>query len=206
MRNKDKDKCVIVIPIHKEDPTKNELISFAQCFKILYKHPIYILAPENLNIKKYKEVITKFNVIHIDPVWQSNLKQYNKLKISRFFYDLFKGYDFLLTYELDAFVFKDELSFWSSKSFDFIGAPWFKGHDIPSQPLQLIGVGNSGFSLRNIKTSRRILKRISILKNLRRFWFESYLQGLIKFEKLLKYLNFFFKIKDFQNLRDIFFF
>ena len=204
--NKNKKECVVVIPIHKEDPDNYELISFVQCFKILHDHQIYVLAPENLTIQKYREAVTNFQVIFIDPIWQASLKQYNKLKVSLFFYNLFKSYDFLLTYELDAFVFKDELFAWCSMQYDYIGAPWFKGHNIPVEPLQLIGVGNSGFSLRRVSASRRILKRILFLQNLRKFWFNSYLQSVIKFEKVLKHWNFLFKIKDFQNLRDIFFF
>lgn len=196
----------MVIPIHKEDPDVFELISFVQCFKILNDHPIYVIAPENLNIQKYRDVVNRFEIIFINPIWQSNLKQYNKLKVSRFFYNLFKAYDFLLTYELDAFVFKDELFAWCSMKFDYIGAPWFNGHNVPVEPLQLIGVGNSGFSLRSIPASIRILKRISLLKKLRKFWFNSFLQSVIRFERVLKYTNFLFKIKDFQNLRDIFFF
>lgn len=203
---KTKTKCAVVIPIHKEDPDIYELSSFVQCFRILNSHPIYVLAPKNLNIEKYRKAVNHFEVKFIDPIWQSSLKQYNKLKVSLFFYNLFKSYDFLLTYELDAFVFKDELFSWCSMKFDYIGAPWFKGHNLPEEPLQLIGVGNSGFSLRSISASKRILKRISLLQKMRTFWFHSFFQSLIKFEKVLKLTNYFFKIKDFQNLRDVFFF
>lgn len=196
----------MVIPIHKEHPDVYELISFVQCFKVLHNHPIYVLAPENLNIENYRKVVSKFEVISIDPIWQSSLKQYNKLKVSLFFYNLFKSYDFLLTYELDAFVFKDELSAWCSMRFDYIGAPWFNGYNIPVEPLQLIGAGNSGFSLRSISASLRILKRLKLLQDFRKFWFNSYLQSVIEFEKVLQSFNFLFKIKNFQNLRDIFFF
>lgn len=196
----------MVIPIHKEDPDIYELISFVQCFKLLQNHPIYVLAPQNLNLQKYRKVVTNFETIFIDPIWQSSLKQYNKLKVSLFFYNLFKGYHFLLTYELDSFVFKDELSDWCSTRYDYIGAPWFNGHNIPVEPLHLIGVGNSGFSLRSISKCIKILKRISLLQNIRKFWFKSFLQSILRFENVLKYFNFLFKIKDFKKLRDLFFF
>jgi hypothetical protein len=165
-----------------------------------------VLAPQNLNIQKYRQAHKNFEIIYIDPIWQSSLRQYNKLKVSLFFYKLFKSYDFLLTYELDAYVFEDELFAWLSMRFDYLGAPWFNGHNIPVEPLQLIGVGNSGFSLRSISASIRILKRISFLQNLRKFWFNSFLQSIIRFETVLKSFNFLFNIKDFQNLRDVFFF
>ena len=155
--------CVIVIPIHSPSPSKNELISFEQCFRTLNHHPIIVLAPANLNLGKFKEVIPDFKIISIDPIWQSSLFQYNKLKISDFFYDLFKNYTYLLTYELDAFVFKDELEYWCNKGYDYIGAPWFEGLEFPTS-TNIIGVGNSGFSLRNVKSSIRIVNRIGFLK------------------------------------------
>jgi hypothetical protein len=153
-----KKNCVIVILVHSADPCFNELISFEQCFKVLGSHPIKVIAPRNISLKNFRQVVTDFDVIEIDPVWQSSLVNYNKLKLSYFFYDLFKDYEYLLTYELDAFVFKDELLEWCSKGYDYIGAPWFEGYDKPGN--KLLGVGNSGFSLRKISTVRECLKTV----------------------------------------------
>ncbi|AOZ98518.1 DUF5672 family protein [Flavobacterium commune] len=153
-------KVVVVIPIHSETPSKLELISFQQCYKVLGKHPIRILAPEGLNLNKYKAVVPVFEVVFIDPIWQSSVEKYNKLKLSQFFYKLFADYEFLLTYELDAFVFKDELLHWCNKAYDYIGAPWFVGFDNPTD--EFLGVGNSGFSLRNVKVMQRAIKKIYI--------------------------------------------
>ena len=153
-------KVVVVIPIHSETPSKLELISFQQCYKVLGKHPIRILAPEGLNLNKYKAVVPVFEVVFINPIWQSSVEKYNKLKLSQFFYKLFADYEFLLTYELDAFLFKDELLHWCNKAYDYIGAPWFVGFDNPTD--EFLGVGNSGFSLRNIKSMQRALRKIYI--------------------------------------------
>lgn len=151
--------CVVVIPIHSESPTKNDLISFKQCFDVLSKYTIRIIAPTGLNLDCYKEVVNSFETIYIDPHWQSNIFMYNKLKLSSFFYDLFKEFDFLLTYELDAFVFKDELEIWCQKNYDYIGAPWFLGFS-ESKTNEIIGVGNSGFSLRKVSSMRKAIRNI----------------------------------------------
>ncbi len=153
-------KCVIVIPVHSNNPSQFELISFEQCFKILCKYPIKVIAPKGIDLTKYKAVVNTFDVIYIDPKWQSSLLMYNKLKLSRFFYNLFKEFDYLLTYELDAFVFSDELDFWCSKGYDYIGAPWFEDYHLAKQDSKIIGVGNSGFSLRKISTLQKVLKSI----------------------------------------------
>ncbi len=154
-----KQKVVVVVPIHSASPSDYELISFKQCFNVLRNHPIRVIAPLGLNINRYKDVVTNFEIIYINPVWQSSVLQYNKLKMSLFFYSLFEGFEYLLTYELDAFVFKDELLDWCKKGYDYIGAPWFEGFDKPTG--KIIGVGNSGFSLRDIQSIKDNIKRIS---------------------------------------------
>ena len=154
-----KELCIIVIPIHSENPSKNELISFEQCFNILGKHQIKIIAPNNISLSQYQKVVPDFEVVPIDPLWQSSLINYNKLKLSHYFYDLFKDYEYLLTYELDSFVFKDELLEWCYKGYDYIGAPWLED-GLNNDAIIVKGVGNSGFSLRKISTMKKCLKRI----------------------------------------------
>jgi len=153
------ESCVIIIPVHKADPSKYELISFQQCFKILYNHSIYVIAPAQVDLSAYHKVIPNFKVIRISSKWQSNLLNYNKLKLSMFFCNLFGNYKYLLTYELDAFIFKDNLDYWCDKDYDYIGAPWFEGYgENPGE--KLIGMGNSGFSLRKLSTIKKGLKAI----------------------------------------------
>jgi hypothetical protein len=155
------EKVVVVIFIHKEVPDEYELISFQQCFKILYKHPIKVIAPEGLDLRNYKKVLQNtFDVIFVEKKWLSSLSQYNKLKLSRYFYSLFSNYEYLLTYELDAFVFSDQLSEWCEMGYDFVGAPWYRGKSEPVLPYDFLGVGNSGFSLRNIKCFKSILRHV----------------------------------------------
>lgn len=155
-----KKEVCIVVPIHSDKPSKYELISFEQCFKVLGKHPIKIVAPQGLNLIEYKKVIKNFEIIYINPKWQSTLLKYNKLKLSVYFYSLFKEYEYLLTYELDAFVFSDQLLEWCKKGYDYIGAPWFENFEniTVSKEMKMIGVGNSGFSLRRVSKIRKFLR------------------------------------------------
>ena len=66
----------------------------------------------------------------------------------------------MLTYELDCFIFRDDLDYWCAKDYDYIGAPWFEGWSNPQPGAKLLAVGNSGFSLRKIASTRAILKSI----------------------------------------------
>lgn len=158
-----KNVCV-VIPVHSANPSAAELASFRQCFKILGEHPIKILIPAGLNMKAYKFDGSEFDIVNVDPLWLSSVEYYNRLKKNKLFYELFNAYDFLLTYELDGFVFIDELLAWCDKNFDYIGAPWFEGWHEAEGVKNIIGVGNSGFSLRKNSTSLSILKRILQIK------------------------------------------
>jgi hypothetical protein len=63
------------------------------------------------------------------------------MSCDRDFYLIFEDYRYVLVYETDAWVFKDELDFFCGKNLDWIGAPW---------PHQEDKVGNSGFSLRKV--------------------------------------------------------
>lgn len=196
--------CVIVIPVHSASPSANELLSFRQCFRILKAHPVRVLAPQNLNMEKYRAAVAHFEIIFIDPAWQSSLLQYNQLKVSPFFYALFKEYDYLLTYELDAFVFRDELEYWCKKKLDYIGAPWFEGYASPTSQ-RIKGVGNSGFSLRNINSCRRILKRTQSLKKTRSYWFKYYLQSAWGFENMIKRFKNYFHLRSGEALKKLMF-
>ncbi|MBP0904517.1 DUF5672 family protein [Mariniflexile gromovii] len=151
-------KVVVVIPIHNDSPSTFELVSFQQCFNVLGKHPIKIIAPYGLSLDKYQEIVPNLDVVFIDKIWQSSIEKYNKLKLSKFFYKLFDNYQYLLTYELDAFVFKDELIHWCNRGYDYIGAPWFVGYETAEN--KFLGVGNSGFSLRKIKAMQNAIKKV----------------------------------------------
>jgi len=152
------DAVCIVIPVCDAVPSRYELISFRQCFKVLGKHPIYVIAPDGLDLAAYKNVVTDFKVVRINKKWFASRLDYNKLKLSQYLYGLFPNYTYLLTYELDAFVFTDRLEYWCSKNYDYIGAPWFDAYD----PVQgnILRVGNSGFSLRKIAAIQNGIKHI----------------------------------------------
>jgi hypothetical protein len=155
-----KKSCVIVIPVHSATPSYYELISFKQCFEVLNEHPIYVLAPAELDLSRYHQVVNEFELINVSKKWMSSRLHYNKLKLSHFFYEYFQDYEFMLTYELDAFIFKDDLDYWCSKEYDYIGAPWFEDND-PKQN-KIYGPGNSGFSLRRISAIKEGIRHIHL--------------------------------------------
>lgn len=145
-------KNVIVIPVYKEQPTENELHSLRQCLRILGSHDIRLIAPEGLDLKVYQYTFQTFQLIMevemFEKTYFANVSGYNKLMLSKCFYTRFADWEYMLIYQLDAWVFRDELDAWCEKGYDYIGAPWMKLNG----KLDEVNCGNGGFSLRRIPT------------------------------------------------------
>jgi len=153
-------KVVIIIPIYIEKPTNNERQSIIQTFNTLEVYTIVFIAPEGLNIEYYKEIVYNCNVIvkfhFFSPTFFRNIEGYNRLMLSADFYLQFVDYEFMLIYQLDAFVFKDELMYWCNLGYDYIGAPWIVKRE--DRLIIETFAGNGGFSLRRIQSFVDTLK------------------------------------------------
>ncbi len=153
------DKVVILIFTHKAEPDEYERLSFQQCFKVLGKHPIRLVCPRGMDISRYREMVPEVVPDFIDPKWFRTIYDYNLLKVLPWLYRRYAGYEFMLTYELDAWVFRDELLYWCDQGWDYIGAPWFANYAQSGPDDELLGVGNSGFSLRSVQAALRALRQ-----------------------------------------------
>jgi hypothetical protein len=117
-----------------------------------------------MDISCYKNISKKIIYEFIPPNWQKDYRSFNRLKIMPFLYKKFQVYEYLLFYELDAFVFRDELDLWMAKGYDYIGAPWKKGWVSSDEYSTFIGVGNGGFSLRKVKSHLKVLNSFSYIE------------------------------------------
>lgn len=175
------NKVAVVIPVYKTALEDYEVISLRQCCRILGAYPLILIKPEQLSIETYLPFFENSN-LHMESFpdhFFKDIKGYNQLMLSAAFYERFLDYDFMLIYQLDAFVFKDELVFWCQQGFDYIGAPWierYKWKDkflsslhyrlnrkAPNSNLPTLlqfynRVGNGGFSLRRIEKFYNLCK------------------------------------------------
>ncbi|QNL51415.1 hypothetical protein H8S90_07520 [Olivibacter sp. SDN3] len=151
----------VVIPIYKELAEVNERYSFWQCTEVLVNHPIILAVPASLNTSYYEALTEKpLHIVRFDDAYFKNINTYSKLLTSKHFYRRFDTYDFILLYQLDAWVFKDELAHWTTQGYDYIGAPWLEPPPISSGKKPIINlskwlnnkVGNGGLSLRKVKS------------------------------------------------------
>ncbi len=150
------NKACIVIPVYKKNPNSWEKASFKQALKVLVRYDFIIYTYKELDLSIYVEEATKcnknFRVEFFDKSYFSSVKGYNKLCLNVDFYKRVSYYDFMLIYQLDAWVFRDELEDWCNKGYDYIGAPY-----PPAFGPEKWVVGNGGFSLRRISFHIKLL-------------------------------------------------
>lgn len=144
-------KVCIVIPVYKGELSHNEEISLQQCVKILNKYDTYVIHPEDVNVD-FGDNIT---CIKVKSKYMASRRAYSDYVLSSEFYDTFRTYDYMLLYQLDAFVFEDRLMEFCDLKYDYIGAPWIYGMECHVLGEQLLYVGNGGFSLRRIEAFRQ---------------------------------------------------
>lgn len=152
-------KTVVTIPIYKKIPNNLETASLLNCFSILSSRNFCFMAPKSLDVTFYKNLAQENNINtdfeFFDDKNFISIQSYSKLLLNVDFYERFKNFDFMFLFQLDGWVFRDELDIWCTKGYDYIGAPWF----MKDTNQMLSPSGNGGVSLRKISTF------ISILKN-----------------------------------------
>lgn len=197
----------IIIPIYKSELSDSERISLEQCCRILGKYEISLVCPENLSIIQYTKFFEKYQVsyscFYFKKKYFQGIEGYNELLLSIDFYSTFKEFTYILIYQLDAFVFKDELEYWCSKGYDYIGAPWFKRLWRFKYSKNIRAIGNGGFSLRNVQACINVLNHKGAFKPIR-YIFSFHNSVLLKLKKMplkrWKYLKVENSVNFFTNI------
>jgi len=150
--------AAIVIPIYKKVLSREEEISLFQALRVLGRYDIYFVCPQSLIYEYKPDSIRK---VRFDDKWFTGMRAYSELMLQKEFYQAFTDYEYLLLYQLDAFVFSDQLLEFCNQGYDYIGAPWIHGiafYQGSGVENILHYVGNGGFSLRRIPAFLRWLK------------------------------------------------
>lgn len=150
-----KNQCVILIPIYKSFLNEEEICSINQCQKILGIYDIFFLAPKSIQTLFYKSHFPDIGFYFFENYYFEDIKNYSKLLISYEFYKTFNEFEYMLIYQTDAWVFEDQLAYWCSQSYDYIGAPSVEMNELGE--VVFLQMFNGGFSLRNINSCLRVL-------------------------------------------------
>lgn len=179
--NMNKEKTVIIVTFVWREMLSMEKMAFECALSRLGHYPFAVVHPINYSIDYIKQ---RYPYVIDIPMGDDNflsVDTYNEMMLSPEFYFQFKSYDFMLVYQLDAFVFRDELDYWVRQDYDYIGAPWLPSdnlyqrtigeliirlrkllpfkHNQISHANKYFEVGNGGFSLRKISKMIEILER-----------------------------------------------
>jgi len=190
-----RNRVVVLIFTHKPELAWQERIALEQCHRVLGNHPTQLVCPQGMDVAEYQNLAPNLQVDYIPACWLASVAAYNRLKLSPWLYRRYAEFDFMLTYELDAFVFRDELDEWCERGWDYIGAPWFVGFNNATAGAPYLGVGNSGFSLRRIKTMLRISTTWRCVEPTQALWIRSFASR----SSLPRRLQFFAKAVLFNN-------
>ena len=155
MENREKKKVVIVIPVHRLPLLPEEKISLQHLRHFLSGYDQCLVVPRSLNVPG--EVLEDMKLRRFDDLYFANIDGYNRLMLSQAFYRKFRAYEYILLYQLDCLVFSEDLRHWCKQGWDYVGAPWFKGHRGETSD-GLWAVGNGGLSLRKVSAFLNVLR------------------------------------------------
>ena len=159
----------ILIPVYRRELTSNEKESLGQCMKVLGNYPVFLVKPDGLSVEQITGEYPALKVCSFPDTYFTGTDSYNRLLISTAFYRPFLPYEYVLIYQLDAYVFKDELPYWCSQGLDYVGAPTIHKEEFDALPAtekeefaQALSshrlVFNGGLSLRRVAGMMRYLR------------------------------------------------
>lgn len=187
----------IVIPFYRKTLTKFERVSLRQVFNILNKYDFIFVTKDELDISECEAIAkqphkVKYSVLRFSEKHFKSTRGYSKLLLSRKFYRSFQDYEYILIYQPDCFVFRDELEYWCDLGYDCIGSPVYKGFEYATPDAEFISV-NGGLSLRKVASHLKVLNSFSYvftLKELKKLYLNNTLKNrFLYFFKIIKNLT-----------------
>ena len=150
-----KNTVAIVVPVYKSSMSWNEQISWERCKEVFKEKDIILVYPKGLDISAYGSNVGKS--ISISAHYFKSVHTYSRLMCLPFFYKYFLDYNYILLYQLDTFIFENNLDEWCAGTIDYVGAPWINASWINKLKSKIsfidkliYPVGNGGLSLRKV--------------------------------------------------------
>lgn len=145
----------VVVPIYKKNLSPDDQISIQSFLKHLDGYDFHAVVPKHL-VNAVEGLPVSFQYTPFPDRYFQNIDSYSRLLLSKEFYTAFIKYEQILIAQTDALVLSSDLQAWCEKGWDYIGAPWAKNFKTHSG-IEFEGVGNGGFSLRNVASALRVL-------------------------------------------------
>lgn len=201
-------RLAIIIPVYKDVIDKFEQASLQKCCLTLDKYEIFLVTHDAVILKEYLEICPKAKVKYFNKKYFNNIEGYNKLMLNLNFYKAFLNFEYIMIYQLDALILKNDIEEWLDKEYDYIGAPW---KSITSSGIcdNLTQSGNGGLSLRKVKSFVSVLRTFNTI-----YTFSYLLNRAISTKKPIQVLkavlyflfsnNFYYRLNNFDKNEDLF--
>ncbi|MDR2908172.1 MAG: hypothetical protein LBU91_09330 [Bacteroidales bacterium] len=173
----------IIVPVYRAKLPDLEEKLLLNNLSVLSNYPIVFVCPNSLDMSPMTALFDKnlnVSIERFDDHYFKGVDGYNKLMLSSEFYHRFLDSKYILICQTDAFVFRDDLTHWCNKGYDYIGGPWIGSPENKLlnaingvlQKLKLMKkryrghlfkVGNGGFSLRKTDIAYKITEEYKVL-------------------------------------------
>ena len=160
--------CITVVPVYKASPSKVEALSLLQ-LRLLEVGNVTLMCPEGLDVSVYLDLWPSLQIAYFAKEHFVSVQSYNDFLLKPPFYERFEHeYQWMLIYQLDAFLFSNQIQYFCELGYDYYGAPWQYGYPqyrflFNRWPIRVnfnrFYAGNGGFSLRNLAHTIDLLKR-----------------------------------------------
>jgi hypothetical protein len=119
----------------------DEEISLAHLRHHLGAYDRYVIAPQSMDVPH-----DDFQVVRFPDEYFGSANAQTRLMMTPAYYEAFSDYEFILTYQLDAIVFSDQLTEWCDSGYAFVSAPNYGLSERYAWPC------SGGFALRNVRS------------------------------------------------------
>jgi hypothetical protein len=158
----------VAIPVYKPVLSAAERVSVERTVQTLRGRDLFLVGPQHLAPWMHQQCLRHAPALQCkvyDDRYFAGIAGYNALMRSKVFYRSFAAFSHVLIAQTDALVLSDQLDHWCARDISYVGAPWFAGGSEPVRPLEFVGVGNGGFSLRRVDDFLRVLSTLRRVPN-----------------------------------------
>ena len=148
------NKCIIVVPVYHNVPDKLEQLSLKQLDKVVLDIDICLIGSDDVNYEEYSKLFNNSNIQikKFNKEYFESQQSYSILCLEYDFYNSFSQYEYMMIYQTDCWIFRNEIKKFCEMGYDYIGGPIYSpGSHWPSFKNSMRPVvGNGGLSLRKI--------------------------------------------------------
>ncbi len=119
----------IVIPLYMSPLPLLEEQAVRNNIKILNNYPVSFVVPRGYDSEYLQYLSPTAGIVEVTDEWlgrKNGIAGYNRMMMSKSFYEIFSDCEYILICQPDVWVFRDELVSWCEQGYDYVGAPWVR--------------------------------------------------------------------------------